>query len=373
MYNFAFILDQQVGLRTQALNFEQVVSRDRTISPSWTRVCYQADGGPLSRLPGLPSAIRGTLRGIREIRDGVGDMRRFDAAVWATWAAKSVPDLVGAAPAFLIMDMTPIQMEAMGRLYGYSSARARFLGGWKRRAVDRLYRQAAHLFPWNEWVAASLRDDYGVPAEKITPISPGVDTDLYRPNLAAGRNDGVTRLLFVGGDFARKGGDLLLRWAWQRQAAVPTEPWELHLVTRDTVPDLPPGVFVHHNLANNSPELIRLYQQSDIFVLPTRADCYSLVALEAMAVGIPVVISDIGGISTIVSESETGFLIPPNDFDALEERLRRLVSNLGLRREMGKASRERACAHFDCRANLARILEAMKAASTTATSPTLRH
>ena len=126
---------------------------------------YERDAGLLTRLPGVPSGIKGTLRGVREIREGWATpaARR---RLWATWAAKSVPDLVAAAPAFLVMDMTPVQMEAMGALYGYSRARARLGGGWKRRATERLYRQAAHLFPWNDWVAASLRDDYGVPAGK---------------------------------------------------------------------------------------------------------------------------------------------------------------------------------------------------------------
>ena len=131
------------------------------------------------------------------------------------------------------MDMTPTQMESMGALYGYGRARARFGAGWKRRATDRLYAQAVHLFPWNEWVAASLKSDYGVSANKITAISPGVDQELFRPSADMRAEDGRVRLLFVGGDFARKGGDLLLRWAKETRIG---GPWELHLVTRDIVP-----------------------------------------------------------------------------------------------------------------------------------------
>jgi glycosyltransferase involved in cell wall biosynthesis len=359
MFRFAFILDQQVGLRTQALNFERVVGDDPSVEATWVPVRYAARGGPLARLPGLPSEFKGTLRGIREIRDGLGNARRFQAALWATWAAKSVPDLVAAAPAFVVMDMTPVQMEAMGERYGYTRARARFMGGWKRRATQRLYRQATHLFPWNDWVAASLRDDYGVPAEKVTPISPGVDVELYRSDPAAKPGDGVVRLLFVGGDFERKGGDLLLRWARETRIMIP---WELHIATRDEVPDTP-RVVVHRNLPNNSPELIRLYQQSDVFVLPTRADCYSLVAMEAMAAGLPTVISRLGGIPDIVQEGQTGYLIDSDDYAALAAHLDRLTADPGLRQTLGNAAHRRACAHFNCRINLQRVLDAMKAAS----------
>lgn len=357
-HKFAFILDQQVGLKTQALNWECVAAEDPSVNASWVPVCYEAEAGLLSRLPGVPSGIKGTLRGVGEIRAGLGAAGPQDALLWATWAAKSVVDLVQSTPSFLVMDMTPTQMEAMGALYGYGKARARFGAAWKRRATDRLYGAARHLFPWNEWVAASLRDDYGVAADKVTAVSPGVDQQLFQPERSARPNDGVVRLLFVGGNFDRKGGELLLRWAQETRVAIP---WELHLVTRDAVPETP-NVFVHRGIVNNSLELVRLYQQSDLFVLPTLADCYSLVAMEAMACGLPVVISRLGGIPEIVAEGETGFLLEPGDYPALASRLDRLVTEEELRAKMGASSLARAREKFDCRANMGYILERMKAA-----------
>lgn len=84
-------------------------------------------------------------------------------------------------------------------------------------------------------------------------------------------------------------------------------------MTRDEVPAAP-HVFVHRNLPNNSQEPARIYQQSDLFVLPTRADCYSMVTMEAMAAGLPVIVSRLGGIPEIVAEGETGFLIDVGDY-----------------------------------------------------------
>jgi glycosyltransferase involved in cell wall biosynthesis len=357
-YRFAFVLDQQVGLKTQALNWERVAAEDSQVDPAWVPVCYEAEAGPLTRLPGLPSGIKGTLRGVREIRTGLEAAGPQDGILWATWAAKSVPDLVRSAPSFLVMDMTPVQMEAMGALYGYGKARAQFGAAWKRRATDRLYTEARHLFPWNEWVAASLRDDYGVPAEKVSAVSPGVDLHLFHPEMSRHPNDGVVRLLFVGGNFARKGGDLLLRWANETSI---TTPWELHLVTRDTVPETP-HVVVHQGIVNNSPELVALYRQSDLFVLPTLADCYSLVAMEAMACGLPVVISRLGGIPEIVADGETGFLLEPDDYPALAVRLDQLITDADLRQSLGAASLKWAQEKFDCRVNMGRILQTMKEA-----------
>ena len=122
-----------------------------------------------------------------------------------------------------------------------------------------------------------------------------------------------------------------------------------------------PQVVVHHGVVNNSPELIRLYQSSDLFVLPTRADCYSLVAMEAMSCGLPVVISRLGGIPEIVEDGETGHLLDPDDYESLAEALDRLVSDMAYRQALGAAALKRAKSHFDCRLNLGRILAAMKA------------
>lgn len=355
MQEFAFVMDQQVGLRTQAINFERVVSSDSSVTAKWVPVRYE-NGGLLSRIPGLPSSIKGTMRGISEIRNGLGDARKYDGVLWATWAAKSVHDLVSASPAFMLMDMTPKQMEEMGHHYGYTSKRAKFMGGWKHRATEKIYQEAKHIFPWNKWVAKSLIEDYGVPAEKITPVSPGVDVNLYSPNPAAKKNDGVVRVLFVGGDFLRKGGDLLLRWMSEISEDVKVE---LHIVTRDeVVPQA--GVVVHKNLGNNSAELVNLYQMCDVFALPTRADCYSLVSLEALAAGMPVVVTKMGGIPEIFAGTNTGRLIEAEDYDALKANLDELVTNHELRTQMGVEARKTAVDRFDREKNLQLVLGIMK-------------
>ena len=141
-----------------------------------------------------------------------------------------------------------------------------------------------------------------------------------------------------------------------------TTPWELHLVTRDQVPDTP-NVVVHRGLTPNSPELVRLYQRCDAFVLPTRADCFSLVAMEAMSCGLPVVISRLGGIPEIVGDGVTGFLLEPDDYGSLALRLDQLASDADLRRRMGEAALARARERFDCRVNLGRVLDVLKAAA----------
>ena len=74
-----------------------------------------------------------------------------------------------------------------------------------------------------------------------------------------------------------------------------------------------------------------------------------MVAMEAMACGVPVVISDIGGIRDIVADGRTGYLCKPGDMAAFAAKLDTLVADTELRNRMAATARSRATAGFDAR------------------------
>jgi glycosyltransferase involved in cell wall biosynthesis len=90
-----------------------------------------------------------------------------------------------------------------------------------------------------------------------------------------------------------------------------------------------------------------LLGRSDVFVLSTLSEGMPISILEAMAAGLPVVASEVGGIPEIVVDGETGLLVPPGDADALAGALRRLLDDPELRRRLGAAGRARVEEHFD--------------------------
>jgi glycosyltransferase involved in cell wall biosynthesis len=87
--------------------------------------------------------------------------------------------------------------------------------------------------------------------------------------------------------------------------------------------------------------------RSDAFVLSSRSEGFPVSILEAMAAGLPVVATDVGGVAEAVVQDETGDLVPPGDPQALAEALERLVADPLRRRRLGEAGRARALRLFD--------------------------
>ena len=90
-------------------------------------------------------------------------------------------------------------------------------------------------------------------------------------------------------------------------------------------------------------ELVKEYQKANILVLPSysNAESFGIVNLEAMACGIPIVASKIGGVPDVVKEGENGLLVPPRDSEALADAIIYLLENEDIREKMGKNGREK--------------------------------
>ncbi|MFW6193864.1 MAG: glycosyltransferase, partial [Gemmatimonadota bacterium] len=85
---------------------------------------------------------------------------------------------------------------------------------------------------------------------------------------------------------------------------------------------------------------------SDLFLLSSVSEAASLSILEAMAVGLPVVATRVGGNPEVVVEGETGHLVPPGDLEAFADRVVELLRRPDLRRRMGEAGRRRVRTEF---------------------------
>lgn len=348
------------GVRTQYENL-RVLELPADITIDTIPINPYKAGGVIERLPLLQSSQKGTLRSIACALPLV-TRSNYDV-IWTQALLPLLPLLVTsdanlkARPAIVYtIDTTPALMDGFTRIYyGVSPA-----GPIKRKVRDALYhyalRRCAVITPWSEWAARSFVRDYGVPEERIRVIPPGVDLTAWSVSIdrySATRHDlsRPFRLLFVGADFERKGGPLLLEVFRQSLR----ETCELHLVTKATISE-EPGVRVYRRFGPNEPGLRELYERCDALILPTRADCFSLASIEAMACGLPVISCPVGGVSEIVRHGETGFLVPPDDGRALLSAIQTLINEPARAASMGLKGRHVAEERFDNSRNSSALL-----------------
>jgi glycosyltransferase involved in cell wall biosynthesis len=108
--------------------------------------------------------------------------------------------------------------------------------------------------------------------------------------------------------------------------------------------------------------VLPLYHSSDLVVMPSLSEGHPMTALEAMACGLPVVASRVGGLPEIVIDGETGVLVPPDDVGALTGALRALASDPRAARTMGAAGRRRVETEFTLERMLARVVAVYQSA-----------
>lgn len=201
-------------------------------------------------------------------------------------------------------------------------------------------------------------DLYDAPPGRIVVIPPGVDTDLFHPIVNRRAKEWVgsfseKTVLFVGRIDPVKGLDT---WFRSMKLVLNAEP---SLSTRMCVCLI--GGDLDDDIDPDS-ELVRLdklkdelglsdvvtflggraqsslpyyYASADVVVMPSRYESFGLAALEAMACGTPVVASDVGGLSFIVRNGETGFLVPEGDEQAFADCILNLLRDPELRNKLG--------------------------------------
>jgi glycosyltransferase involved in cell wall biosynthesis len=341
------------GHHTRFLNLRAQTERDPRLRPIYREVTGWDPDGWIERLPRVPAGLKGRARATLQAAP-LAMLPRPDV-IWAGVVEMATPYLWAQLgplrrPLVLDLDATSAQLEEMAPTYfGRPARRGLRLAAIRLR--ERLLWRTVSLFtPWSNWAAASLRRQ-GVDDRRIRVLPPGIDLELWRPR-ARPRDpaDDKVHLLFVGGDFVRKGGDMLLDVFRARFADRCT----LDVVSHDTVPSVP-GVSVHR-AGPNSSRLRELYGRADLFVLPTRADCFGLATVEALASGVPAIMTDTGGASDIVDHGETGWLIRPTTAD-LAAALEHAVTHRADLPRMGRRARQAAEERFDGRRNGARVVD----------------
>lgn len=198
-----------------------------------------------------------------------------------------------------------------------------------------LYQQARHVFAVSALVARSLREEYGLTETQVSVVGGGFNFDQL-PTLAQNSKREPV-ILFVGREFVRKGGDVLLDAFRTVRARLPHARLQIVGVEKGRAQ---PGVEWLGSLADRN-HLAQLYAAATVFCLPSRFDPYPGVLSEAMAHGVPCVSTTVCGIPDIVLDGQTGLTVPPNDSAALANALVTLLDQPEQAAALGAAGRRR--------------------------------
>lgn len=264
-------------------------------------------------------------------------------------------DLMARVPSIVTMDCTQrLVIDAA------SSAIERATYGPNLRRDGRIFAAASAIIAISRWAADAVRASYPACTTPVYVMADPVMLHHFDPRWPDARRrraeeGGRPRLLFVGGDFPRKGGPALLEaWTAGGFAGRAT----LDIVTDWPVPGpLPDGVRQLRGVAAHSPAWVDCWAEADAFVMPTTNEAFGLVYQEAAAASLPAIGTRHNAVPEIIDDEVTGLLVAPGARDELVQAMGRLIGSAALREAMGRRARRKIESTADPQAYFERLAD----------------
>lgn len=238
------------------------------------------------------------------------------------------------------------------------------------RRDGEIFAAAKLIIAVSQWAADSVRAEYPGCNTEIVVMPNPVQLDMFSPAWVDERYRRASdpgykpNVLFVGGDFVRKGGEDLLGAWWDGEFSHRAN---LHIVSDWPIDPrrLGPGVTQHAGIASYTAAWIEMWRTADIFVLPTRDEAFGIVFQEAAAAALPAIGTNMNAVPELIADGLTGVLTPRHSREGLIAALDRLLRSPDDRRTMGARARLRVMATADPRVYRSRLIDALHRVSRT--------
>ena len=255
------------------------------------------------------------------IFDTITSLQMEKPSILQTWLNHSYAQMLKYPDAIKIVNLFSAHPDVQAKLVGMDTQNPVTKLSLERQRTE--LEMADWILVPSEFALNSLKEKELDKKAILIPF--GVDLEKFIPGE---KKDDVFRVIFVGSNWERKGGPLLLD-AWEK---LNLKNAELIIcgVSEEMVGDVEENVKIGW-----VPDLVMALQNSSIFCLPALEDGCPLATYEAMACGLPVIISENTGTKQHVTEGKDGFIIKPDSVDSICEVLEDLytkdVSKLGKR------------------------------------------
>ncbi|HEX5243533.1 MAG TPA: glycosyltransferase family 4 protein [Tepidisphaeraceae bacterium] len=356
-YRLGFVFDYELGHVTHQKNLDRYISEDQSIRPEWILIPPRTNDR-WDRIPKIKNhlPLRQSLRARPAIRKA-HQLAPLDGVYCHTQVMAMLgTGLPRRIPLVISLDATPIDFAKLGAYHAGGKPIDHRAGGFKFRWGQRTFSRAMALVTQSAWCKRSLVNDYRIEASRVAVIPPGVDLDSWKPSTKPPLEKRRARLLFVGGAFGRKGGNFMLD-AFTNGL---TDTCELDIVSNDAPDSSHPQIRVHRGMTPGSAELRALFDQADLFLFPSLGDCTPWATVEAMASGLPIIATPIGGVPEQVEDGVNGRMVPPGDSAAIVAAVKAMIEDPTKRLAMGTAGRERAEKWFDAQRNYRSLVSLLK-------------
>jgi glycosyltransferase involved in cell wall biosynthesis len=213
---------------------------------------------------------------------------------------------------------------------------------YKPLVLKRVLRAASMAIVFTEGQRRDVHEQYGVSLERIEVVSNGVEGKFFNDDISSFHR--MPRLLFVGRMSVQKNLPLLLYALEGISHLFETTivgDGELEHQTKDLANELGLSNVVFAGRADGE-ELLNFYRRADVFVLPSEREGMPLVLLEAMAMALPIVATDVTGNRDLIQDGKNGILVPMGDIDAFRKALLSVVSDGSAYERLSRASRKMA-------------------------------
>jgi len=243
--------------------------------------------------------------------------------------------------------------------FGHPHISPRLIDKAMQREI-RIFRRLDYIFTFSEWLRQSFINEYNIKPDKVFTVGAGANIPIPETNNKQ-EFDGRT-ILFIGIDFERKGGKILLE-AFRKVKAELSD--ARLIIIGPNLKDLPDGVECLGYISKNSPEGLRklkqAYSDASVFTMPSLYEPFGVVFLEAMAHGLPCIGADNCAMPEIIDHEKTGFLVPARDPECLANRIIELLKDVELAKAMGNKGENKFINNFTWNHVAERVVDVLRA------------
>lgn len=226
----------------------------------------------------------------------------------------------------------------------------------RKIAQSEYYKNASGIFTMGKWLADYIIAHEDVSPSKVHAVGGGINVDSEKIDYSEKTGN---KILFVGRDFKRKGGDLVLEAFYILKRIKPEAELYIAGPKHNPIPKdkCKEGIFFMGE--QNKEQVASLYNKCDVFCMPSRFEAYGLVFAEALTFGLPCIARNMFSMKEMITDGINGYLVESDDIHILAQKMLQALENQMMQQHV-RQQRELYIREYSWETVTKRIVEVME-------------